>query len=394
MHITNKLLLASMSAVVVAVSVFARDFTLNHPRTSTLFGPYRFQTGARARLGGVPFEIKIHDENDFSFKSLSDGKVFGPFQAVPNRLVKIEGEIYVFNWDHNTVEHAVPVKPVKSAAEKAYEADSAPIVVPDLPPEPEKPTRLEIPEDQHKIFVPPKNLADLPDPSESLEVLAWLAFVDTTPIDWEINSKKGKKTEIDRVTLGGDINWNCWRAQIALSPSVKSGGIVPTDDGDAKIDSGSGWLLALGYDRPFLLESGWSVNAGIHGMIRQDKGDLVSDSYVIDSQADTNGVYSMSMKHASSSVTLTEMSLWVDLGLSYTYDSWCIYGNFSFEPFSEYDVSGDLLYGGTVLELDAERNSPISMKVGGWYLFGQYRFFADMTFFADMRFRIGCGFPF
>lgn len=393
MHITSRLLSFCMAVIFSVTSLFARDFVLGNPRTSTVFGPYRFVTGARGRLGGVPYEIVVHKDGRFSFKSLSDGKTFGPFQAVDNRLVNIDSEMYCFNWNAADARNAL-VSQKKSAAERAYEADSRPVKVADLPPEPAKPTRLEAPEEQPARSVSPKNLTDLPDPAEFCMVYAWLAFLDRTAVDWKINSKKGKQSDIERISLGSDLSWNCWIAQLSLSPSVKTGEIVPTNDGNANIDSGTGWSLALGYNRPFLFESGWSANAGIRGMMRQDKGDMSSLSYVISSQADTNGVYTLEKTSATTSVTLTELSLWVDLGLSYSYENWGVYSDFSFQPVSEYNVSGDLSYAGEKLKLDAERANPIAIQIGGWYQYDIYRFFIDMTFASDTQIRIGCGFQF
>lgn len=395
MQFIKKISLFFIVMCFTVTSLMARDFFLGNTRTSVVYGPFRFENGLRARLSGEPYELLVHTDGRFSLKSLSNARQFGPFQAVDNRLIGLNGEMYCFNWNAASLRKKNTSSATrKSAAERAYEADSAPVAVPDLPPEPEMPARLEAPEEQPVRRVTPKNLTELPDPSEIRLVYAWLALLDRTPMDWSIASKKGKQSSIERITVGGDLSWNCWLAQVSLSPLVKSQGIIPSDDGDAKIDSGTGWSLALGYNRPFLFESGWAANAGIRGMIRQDKGDISSSSYVTDSHADTNGVFSISRQGASSSISLTELSLWVDVGLSYSYDVWGVYSDFSFQPVSEFNISGDLPYGGGKLKLDADRASPVAVQIGGWYQYEQYRFFADLTFASDTLFRIGCGFQF
>lgn len=383
-------------AVLVSIpSLFARDFFLGNPRTSSVSGPFQLESGTRCRLSGRPYEIIVHNDGRFSLKSLSDGTRFGPFQTVDNRLISVNSEIYCFNWNAASARSALQSGAVrKSEAERAYEADSKPVTVTGLTAEPARPKRLAAPNETPPRHVPAKDLVHLPEPEESFSGNIWFAPHYTTPVKWKINSKRGKQSDIERLCGGGDIGWNSWKAQLSVSPSVKSGGIVPTDDGSASIDDGTGWSLALGYNRPFLFESGWSANAGLRGMLRKDKGTLSSSSFVADSQADTNGVYSVSKKKASTSVSMTELSLWVDLGLSYTYEDWCLYSEFSFQPFSDYSVSGNLSYAGEEMSLEAERASPVAFRIGGWYVYDQMRIFADVTLSSDTIFRIGCGFSF
>ena len=69
----------------------------------------------------------------------------------------------------------------------------------------------------------------------------------------------------------------------------------------------------------------------------------------------------------SSSITIRELSLWIDLELAYSEDNWGAYAGVYIQPVSDYNVSGSVHYGEGSLPLDAERALPIDVTAGGWY---------------------------
>ncbi len=260
------------------------------------------------------------------------------------------------------------------------------------------PEMIEVPEQQPQRVVQPKDLRALPETVPVFQVDAWLSLVDNTPLDWKIDSAGAGDGAMERVSIGGGVEWNYWIASATLSPFVECDDIASGGSGitGASFKDGTGWSLAGGYRRPFLVEGGWKASAGIRGQIRQDSGDLNAHSVSRTGVTDTNGVVQLSseLQSQTSSITVRELSLWIDLELSYSDEIWGVYAGISIEPVSEYDVSGSIRYGEGTLSLDAERQTPLSVTFGGWFVLDKWRLFSDLTVGADRRFRIGCGYDF
>ena len=260
------------------------------------------------------------------------------------------------------------------------------------------PTLIDVPEQQTQTFVKPQDLRPLPDSPPVFRVLGWLAPVDHSSVDWKIDSSKSGDGEIERTSIGGDIEWNNWIASLSLSPSVECGDIASGGNGitGASFKDGTGWSIAGGYRRALLSEDGWTAKAGLRGQIRQESGDLSVNSVNRFDETDTNGVVTVKSERRTqtSSITIRELSLWIDLEIAYAEDNWGFYTDVSFQPLSEYDISGSIHFGEVDLSIDAERALPIAVTAGAWYGFDRWRFFADMTLAADTRFRLGCGYDF
>lgn len=389
----------AFAAVFLSVaSVFAASgFLLQDNQTKHLYGPFQKIDKSRINLAGQSYEIRVYSRDRISFIDVDTQATYGPVATVDGRLVRIGNGMYAYYAAgskslQGTRGQVMPVPRVKPALEA-----SAP---------PPMPKRIDIPEEEKAPALPARDLPALPETKSSLAVDGWFAFLDNTPIDWKVSSMKGADSDIERISLGGDVFWNGFSAGIGLSPSVDGGTVVPEGVGvtSSSFEGDNGFMLEVGYHRPFLSEGGWEANAGLRGQIRQDKGSLSSTSLVSTGEVDTNNVGNVIVDYQtqSSSLKVTELSLWIDIGLSYTYDKmWCGYANFAIEPVSEYDVSGSFWYGGHKLSVEADRSTPIAFTLGGWCNLGEVfervqpvRVFADITFGADLRFRAGAGWEF
>ena len=382
------------SFVTAAILLFAslsfagEVFSFQNLRDSKVHGPYRLRKGAKIVLDGTAFEVDTPSAGRVSFKSLSNGVVYGPLQAIEGRIGVIGNASYCL---HEAPEDAAVTTPPPTPP-AAHRQE------PFVPQPPAMPTLIDVPEQQTQTFVKPQDLRPLPDSPPVFRVLGWLAPVDHSSVDWKIDSSKSGDGEIERTSIGGDIEWNNWIASLSLSPSVECGDIASGGNGitGASFKDGTGWSIAGGYRRALLSEGGWTAKAGLRGQIRQESGDLSVNSVNRFDETDTNGVVTVRSVRSTqaSSITIRELSLWIDLEIAYAEDNWGFYTDVSFQPLSEYSISGSIHFGEVDLSIDAERALPISVTAGAWYGFDRWRFFADMTLAADTRFRLGCGYDF
>ena len=383
--------MAAIALFISGIELFgaAETISLQNLRDSTMYGPFRLRKGEKVTLGGVSYEILTPSENRISFKSRANGVVYGPIQIVDGRLGVVGNATYRLH---------VPKTPSGASTSTRNRAGNAAPEEPFVPQPPAMPELIEVPVQQPQRVVAPKDLRALPETAPVFQVRGWLAFVDHTPLDWKIDSSKAGDGVLERVSLGGGVDWNHWLASLVLSPFVECDDIVSGGAGitGASFEDGTGWSLEAGYRRPFLVEGGWTASAGLRGQIRQDSGDLHVSTVTRTDITDTNGVTSVwsESRTQTSSLTVRELSLWIDLELSYSEEIWGVYAQVSIEPVSEYDVSGSIRYGEGSLSLDAERQTPLSVTAGGWYALDRWRFFSDLTIGADRRFRIGCGYDF
>ena len=373
--------------VLVSFAVAGDVFSFQNLRDSTLYGPYRLRKGEMVRLGETTYEVQTPALGRVSFKSLSTGVVYGPIQAVDGRIGVVGNASYCLRAAaDNAVSASPPPRPVDTPRE------------PFVPQPPAMPEMLEVPDQQPQTFVKPKDLRPLPESPPVFRILGWFAPIDNTAIDWKIDSSKSGSGDIERKSIGADAEWNNWLASISLSPTVECSDIASGGTGvtGASFEDGTGWSIAGGYRRAFLSEGGWTAKAGLRGQIRQESGDLSVHSVIRQDETDTNGVVTVKSEHRTqtSSTTIRELALWIDLELAYAEDNWGFYTGVSIQPISEYSVSGSIHYGEVNLSLDAERPLPVDVTVGAWYGFDRWRLFADLTVAADTRFRIGCGYDF
>ncbi len=387
----------------VASAFAASGFLLQDNQTKHLYGPFQKIDKSRINLAGRSYEIRVYSRDRISFIDVDTRKTYGPVATVDGRLVRIGDSMFAYH--ASSKKAATSLRKQTPAVLSAPAADTATPTLEATPPPP-MPDRIDIPEEEAAPIIAPRDLRALPETTSLFAVDGWIAFVDNTSLDWKVSSMNGEESDIERTSIGGDVYWNGFSLGAALSPSVDGGAIVPEGIGvtESSFAGDNGFMLEVGYHRPFLSESGWEATAGLRGQIRQDKGSVTSTSLVSTGEADTNNVGNVIVDYQSqsSSVKLTEFALWVDIGLSYNYwKIWGGYASFSFEPISEYDVSGSFRYGSNNLSIEVERSNPISFTFGGWCNLGEVFeevqpviVFADLTFGTDTRFRMGAGWQF
>lgn len=376
---TKSLLLSLCMAFLPLLLLAVSDpFYLRESKSSAMYGPFPVKSGASVPLAGKTYQLRIVGKDRLAFLA-PDREIFGPLQMVEGRLVSIGGSMYAFYPAKRGNVPANGPRPVKRDGSKPF--------IPAPPPRPAPiPVTAETP---HRV-VPARDLPALPSSDRRLEFSAWLALIDDTPIDWKVDSLSGNDSTMERKTIGADCFWDAFSARIAYSPSVESGDIVPTGVGivGSSLEDGSGVTLQLGYHRPFLQEGGWTASGGVRGAFRHDKADLKTKT-LTGGGVDTNGYVSADYVVKTSSLTINEYALWLDLGLSFSQGVWGLHADFSIQPISEYKIDGEFMYAGKGYSVECDRSTPIAFGLGGWYEYRRIRFFAEAVFGADELFRVG-----
>ena len=256
-------------------------------------------------MDGQWYQMRIVPPDRLSFISLASGRVFGPVQTIEGRLIEVNGQMYAFSW---RVGSAIPAPAAPAAATRE--------LPPPLPPPPPRPASIPIP--PLASPAPPRPRTPLPAPSTEWHAVGWLAPFHDSAIDWKVDGKRGRQSDLSRTTIGGAMSWHGWTASLGLSPSVSGGTLLPygMDVTEAELDDGTGWSMSLGYRRPLLRQGRWEATGGGRISLSQDKLDLKSTTAV--GYAGTNATLDVVYESDSSSVTVTELALWLDVGLSYS----------------------------------------------------------------------------
>ena len=359
----------------------AESFTLQAVRTERVFGPYTLQDGGRAQVDGHGYQMRIVPPDRLSFISLASGRVYGPVQTIEGRLLELNGQMYAFSWRVATAATAPAAFAVTPREQP-----------PPLAPPPPIPEPIPIPPLADPA--PPKPRTPLPPPSTAWHVIGWLAPFHDSALQWKVDGKRGRESDLSRTTLGGAMSWHGWTASLGLSPSVSGGALLPygMDVTEAELDDGTGWSMSLGYRRPFLRQGRWEAAFGGRFSISQDKLDLKSTTAV--GHAGTNATIDVVYESDTSNVTVTELALWLDMGLSYSREWWGLFGSLNLQPLGSLDVEGGLNLDGQKLSIEAERSQPLAFGFGAWAGVSPWRGFADYTVGTESSLRIGVMYDF
>jgi hypothetical protein len=356
----------------------AETFMLQAVRSERRFGPFVLQDGDRVQVDGQRYQMRIVPPDRLSLISIASGRVYGPVQTIEGRLLELNGQMYAFSW-----------RVAKASAGPATTVREPPPPLPIPPPRPEP-----IPIPPALAPPPPQPRTPLPAPSTEWRALGWIAPFQDTPVEWKVDGRRGSKSDLSRLTLGGAMTWYGWSVGLGLSPSVSGGDLLPSgmDVTDASLDDGTGWALSLGYQRPFLKQGRWQAIGGARVFISQDKLDLRSTTAV--GYAGTNATIDVVYESDTSSVTVTELALWLDVSLMYARDYWGLYANLSLQPLGSLDVDGAFSYNGREMSIDAERDQPLAFGFGAWTGVSPWRGFADYTTGTENSLRIGVMYDF
>lgn len=363
----------------------ATKFNLISIKDKRQTGPYTLYNGSQVRIDGLLYELRIKDGR-ITFTDISSKAVYGPFQLVEGRIMRIGTTAYALttkNIANN--EETQPEDPQKKEVEKPI-AEFEP-----LPPRPEM---IPIPKENARRSVAPLDLPKLPDATKPFSLALWLSPLNKNTVDWSVETLHGMKADIERVSFGTLLSLNSYLLDFEYTPSLEGGSILPygVEIANSRIDDGSGYSLSLGYKRPFIKEGRWTAQAGVYGRYRKDELNINTTSLVPTGVADTNelgNVYSV-YKTDVSTVKITELTLGIDLELSFSEDHFGGYANVLIQPISEMKTSGALVSNNKELSVSAAHETPLAFKFGGWFKIEKdWKIFGEVIVGFEDIFRLG-----
>lgn len=370
-------------------SFSASRFSLIESRSKAISGPYTIYQGAKVRIGGDLYELSLPDDR-ISFIA-TDGKVYGPFEPVEGRMMRINNATYTFT--SQSVSLSQPIAPEVSVAPEAPAVQQKPIV--EFRPIPPKKEMIPISEDATRRTVDPLDLPSLPDASHPFMWGLWYSPIDITPFKWSVDSFSGAESDLERSTLGIGLYYNSWMLEAQYSISAEGGNVVPNGMGitESSLDDGNSKSIAVGYKRPFLDEGRWKALAGVYFRYRLDEVDMSVRSLSQGTVIGTNNVesYFSSYSTKESSIEVEELLLRVDLELAYSQERWGASAAALIYALSDVAVSGKFPYSGGSLELSAKHDNPVGMRISGWYQFNNdgWRARTELTLGPETELRLG-----
>ena len=233
-------------------------FGLQPVAGGTWNGPYRYETDIAFILNGDVFEIKIDVDDRFRVRSLESEDVFGPFERVPGRILKIQGVAYVLTEgvdpEAPLIRPPVKVPPPPPAMPEMVSPDvntPARNAVP-VDPDPRVPAQpLNVP----VVRAPPPSVPVpssppspvLPPPRHILGVFS--TFAESTAYEWRISDvEEGTVIDLERELIGVfyrqallDVSAGLIRDSVGSGPL---NGSPAFDEFRLGPTAGDGWRLA------------------------------------------------------------------------------------------------------------------------------------------------------
>ncbi len=276
-------------------------FTLQDTRSQRVYGPFALREGEMVKIDARSYPLNLLGNGRVVLVDRGQRKVYGPIEPVEGRLVEIEGRMYEFSYRETANAGGPPVAP-----------EWRPVANSRRPPPPKL---IPIPEEPAPAAPPP--LTRLPEQEDELRVSLWLAPRHDTAMKFKVGGQRANDFDISRTTLGGEVNWRGWRGSLLLSPSVSGHELLPQgmDVERSKLEDGTGWRVAAGYTQPLMRREGWLVEGGVYTALARDSLKLKTKSIV--GSGGTNDTIDVSYSEFKDDITITELSLWLDLKLSY-----------------------------------------------------------------------------
>lgn len=356
-----------------------RCFWLTETITGQTIGPIVNKPGHRFTVDRKQWIVMEADPGKISFAEARSLSLEGPYDLVEQRIIGLGKKAYVFT----QIEDYTGSDPDKSVAVLS-QAVRAPAQRADA----EKPWTKDLPARWVLAPIPSTNPGAYRENNEkwtlqqtflSPSVLLFAEPVHKIECDWKLGGQLGKtKSELETKRYGVAGQW----CGIMAEAGIASGGKVSdtlVEDGplvsDFRLGDCDGWFAALGYRYSFEIEKQWEVAFTIQASYESFDGTL-SASIAAEKALELGLEDSAPVGEQTSSYGFMEWknnASWdrfdVDLAVSLAYDEWywgCS-GSMLLNCLSEFSADGSLPVLGTEYKLDAERTSPISFRVSGWY---------------------------
>lgn len=362
-------------------------FCLETVTARKVLGPFLLQEGARAKIADEAFRLIRHGKKAFTFQSLADGEMYGPYDYEPGRIIRVGGYMYTVVKLDKVREQARP-----SGAGAPALSESAP----------EKPVRTSRPGAQTSAREPKLGLEPAGRGSRASN---WLADGEAGIVFDLLNSSEyaadleGRSSKpglhMDRNAVGLRVQTRKLMFRLGLTMMAEwdtsLSGAAQTFR-DVKMDEGEGWHLSMGFRHDLLDSERWHVELagdvtyanetytlsyggwrGVETIVATNDEEEIADGPVTNGTVVTRWVYDRYERDAQ----LTEFILRLGGDLRYTGPVWSCYAGIRMLALMETDLDASIDVDGRKFDIDLERDNPVAVVAGVSAKAGSGRFFVE-----------------
>lgn len=412
--------------LVCAISVYADSFYLKNTKTLTEYGPFSNDRGTRFDIEGKHWCVMSARPGQILLADYPATTYYGPYDFKNGHIIKLGVDVFeFFNITPEIVNDptanaiikkatatniAAPNSRINIASPKASQtpaiaiADTPQLQKRELAPAPStNPAAYKEPE----LFDFKMEHNPLPRTGQ-----IWVEPINSSKYNWGIGGFNGEKnSEIKRQRIGVSANYNGWFAEAAYSISGKSSGKLVPDGStlsDLKLDGGNGYMLRGGYKYRFTIDGNWNGSFKVAFEYAKEDYDLtatafqkINNSYkdiyddegvLIENVEEDSPLISFGYVDTTSSISISEKTLYFGFGIDRTSDIWGIGVELGFVAYSDLSSNGSVIVGLNEYKLDAERSHPILCEFNAWFKPVDFLFvFGEVYLGSDTGLRLGIG---
>ena len=356
-----------------------RCFWLTETITGQTIGPIVNKPGHRFTVDRRQWIVMEAAPGEISFADSKTLGLEGPYDLIEQRIIGLGKKAYVFT----RIQDFEGTDPDKSVAVLS-QAVRAPAQSADT----EKPWTKDLPARWVLAPVPSTNPGTYRANNEqwslqqtfvSPSVLLFAEPLHKIECDWKLGGQLGKtKSELETKRYGIAGQWRGIEAEAGIASGGKVSDTLVEDGplvSDLKLGDCDGWFAALGYRYSFEIEKQWGVAFSVQASYESMDGTLSASvaaekalalglGDAVSAEEQTPGYGFIKWKNNTSWDRFD-----LDLAVALTYDEWYWGGSGSvvLNCLSEFSADGSLPVLESEYKLDAERTSPISFRISGWY---------------------------
>ncbi len=337
-----------------------RSFFLEGVRSGRLYGPFRFQTGARIQLDTGDFRLDVLSAaGSFILTEQRSGAVFGVYELVPGRMIDAGYQLFTITRVTRTTmpnrEHATSYPSGRSTQQETFYTTSQPF---------------------HQADYRVSIIVDL---------------INQIAYDWTLDGEDGgsaKYMERRGATLALSRGILTIAAGVLLDAEWQETFQDPNEAfEEGRLSSGTGWKADLSLLVPVFEDGRWSAAVGGGVSYQRETFDLEYGQWeTIDfnDNTTTNGlpngttnavpsdvtsIAGESFIRQTQSATLSETVVNVTARLDYTAPNWFAFAGLHAEPWSDTDLQATIELDNQRIPLSFSRRHPFSGYVGAGFTY-------------------------
>jgi len=365
-------------------------------RTQKL-GPFKLARGNRVFIGDTPCSVEPDGERGVKITDLAMEQVYGPYEFVEGRIIKIRAISYTIV-DVQTVAETTkpPVAPIPRPA------PSAEAPAPSRPRMPQRPARR-----PPAVQPAPRTTPGRPEPelvpawpTADVEVGIDVALLASSLYDLQIgHAYSADDSALDRQWIAAFVRRDplTFRFGVILNAEREEDADGPLYGfSDAELGGGSGWWTSLDLSFEVFRRGRW--HADVYGGLSylQEDYELSYDTWVTVSRVvpGTNGVpdtirQELDVAKQKEDVTLSELGLHLGTRALWDNGRWLLWGGVEFLPHVDTDLDAEILAQGESYDTEIENSYPFVVLAGLAYRVSDLKFRAEGRAGEEQRVTIG-----